>query len=71
MNVHELLELARQHHICVGLTADPTTGVGEEWVCTVGLSAIGAGDTPQAAIRAAMVDASSELVLAASAIATV
>lgn len=48
--------LASGNRLAVGLVYDPTATPAEAWIASIGLSAIGAGYTPEQALFAALAD---------------
>ena len=61
MDAGELLSVARQHGLAVGLVADSLANEGERWVASIGLDASGAARTPEPAIGLALLDLDGDL----------
>ncbi len=58
MDTLGLLRVARRYNVAVGLTFDPTAPTpAEAWIASVGLNGLGAGQTPEDAMLAALSDA--------------
>lgn len=52
----KLEELGRTTGLCVGLVFDASATPAETWIASIGLSAMGAGYTPEQALFAALAD---------------
>ncbi len=54
MNTKQIRSISTRLGTSVGLTCDPTADPRERWIAVVGLDALGAGRTPEAALRATL-----------------